>query len=131
MQDRGDLRQFVFKVAAASRQDKKRWRRFRETLDTAILGTLSASLGVVVLVVGVLGMMGVAHIGWGEQLRGQPQLSPILPILVSIGEVLGLAGLAFGRIRRGTISPLCAAGTIVCLIPMFLHFGHSLFLSFF
>ena len=50
MQDGGDFRQFVFKVAEASQPEQKRWLRFRETLDTTILGTLSTSLGVVVLV---------------------------------------------------------------------------------
>ena len=47
-----------------------------------------------------------------------PVPSPQLGI-ASIVKVLGLAGLALGKIRDA-ISPLSAVGTIVCLTQMYL-----------
>ena len=71
MHDGGDFRQFVCRVAAASRPEKTSWLRFRESVDTMILGTLSTSLGVIVLVLGLLAVLGVGRIGWTEHVRGR------------------------------------------------------------
>ncbi len=129
MHEGGEFRQFVFKVADASRPDRKRWQRFRETLDTTILGTLSSSLGVVILVIGLLGLLGMGRPGWHEQVRGWHMPSTNFGIVAIIGETLGVAGLALGQMRGGIIPPLCAMGTIVCLVAMYLVFGQFLLVS--
>jgi hypothetical protein len=127
MEDGGEFRQFVFKMAEASRSERKLWHRFRETLDTTILGVLSTSLGLIVLGIGVLGAIG--RIEWHEQVRGRPEPSVMLGIVVIVGEILGVAGLALGQMRGGMIPPLCAVGTIVCLVQMYFVFGQFLLSS--
>jgi hypothetical protein len=129
MQDGGEFRQFVFKMAEARRPERKRWDRFRETLDTTILGTLSTSLGVVVLVIGLLAALGIGRIGWHEQVHGKPEPSTRLGSVVIVGEILGVAGLALGQMRGGMIPPLSAVGTAVCLVQMYLIFGQVLLLN--
>lgn len=129
MQDGGDFRQFVFKMAEANRPEQKRWLRFQETLDTTILGTLSTSLGVVVLVIGLLGSFGIGRLGWHEQVRGKPMPSTTFGLAAIVGEMLGVAGLTLGQMRGRTIPPLSALGTLICLIQMYLVFGQFLFLS--
>jgi hypothetical protein len=71
VEDGGEYRQFFIKMAEASRPDRKRWLRFRETLDTTILGTLSTSMRVVVLMIGLISLFGIGRIGWHEQVLGQ------------------------------------------------------------
>ena len=60
MQQGQDFRRIVFRMAEASQPHKRRWWKVRETLDTMILGTLSTSVGVVIVIVGFQGWHGVA-----------------------------------------------------------------------
>ena len=62
MHEGTDFRQFVYKVAEASRTDKNRGLKFRETLDTMILGTLSTSLGIVILVICLMAEIGIGSL---------------------------------------------------------------------
>jgi ABC-type Fe3+ transport system permease subunit len=108
MQDGVDFRQFMYKVSEASQPDEKNWLRFRETLATAILGTLSNFAVVVVLIIFLR-----TGVNWNQPLER------LVPSSVAIsGELLGVSGVSLGRWRGGTVSPLSAAGTIASLIAM-------------
>ena len=123
MQKTEDFRRIVFRMAEASQPPTKSWLKFRESLDTMILGTLSTSVGVVVLIVGLVGVLGVRQMGWHDLVHDAPVPSFSFAIASIIGEGLGLAGLALGKFRGGVISPLSAVGTIVCLAQMYLFFS--------
>ncbi len=114
MQQGHDFRRIVFRMAEASQSQKKRSLKVRETFDTMILGTVSTSVGVVILIVGILGWRG-APVPWAD-----------LAVASIVGEVLGVAGLAVGKLRNDSVSPLSAVGTVICLIHMYLFFGQFL-----
>jgi hypothetical protein len=118
MENGRDYRQLVFKMAEASQPEKKSWVRFQETLDTTILGTLSTSVGVIVLIYGIYGVLRFPRVGLHEPMG----VNAVLGIAALTGEMLGVAGLAIGRLRDGTISPLAAFGTAICLLVMYLFF---------
>jgi hypothetical protein len=111
-----DYRQLLFKLAVAGQTPRRRLLKFRETLDTAILGTMSTSIGIAALIV-------VAWcIATGHKFEGRVGSLPTIlavGIVVIVGEGLGVAGLTLGRIRDGIIPPLSAIGTIVCLTYLF------------
>ena len=109
MENDHDYRQFVFRMVEARQPEVESWIRFRETLDTTILGTLSASVGVVVLIIGVSGILRFRRADWQGMML-------MLGIAAIVGETLGVAGLTNGRVRNGAISPLSALGTVACFI---------------
>jgi hypothetical protein len=131
MQQSQDYRRIFFRMAEASQPQKRVRLKFRETLDTMILGTLSTSVGVVVLVIGLVGAVGVRRMEWHDLVEGTPVPAFSFGIASIVGEGLGLAGLALGRFRGGVISPLSAVGTLVCLCQMCLFFGQFLLLGLF
>jgi hypothetical protein len=124
MENGHDYRQLVFKMAEASQPEKQSWTQFQETLDTTVLGTLSTSVGVVVLIIGVSGILGFHRAESHNQMLGNTMLG----IAAIVGEMLGVAGLTIGRVRNGTISPLAALGTVTCLLQMYLFFGEFMLL---
>jgi hypothetical protein len=126
-----DYRRIFYRLAEASQAQQKRWLKFRETWDTMILGTLSTSVGVVVLIFAFQGAFGIRSGEWHELWPGAPVPSPRLAIASVVGEVLGVAGLALGKIRGDVISPLSAVGTIVCLIQIYLFLGQFIIMHFF
>ncbi len=117
-----DFRQIVFKIAEANQTGKKHWLRFRETLDTAILGTLSTSIGVVLLLAVIAGALGVERNQWRALMDEGGVPSFTYGIAAIVGEALGLIGLGLGRLRGAAFSPLSAVGTLVCLIQIYLFF---------
>jgi hypothetical protein len=102
--------------------------RFRESLDTLILGVLSASIGTVLLIALFSGVVRPPIPGRNERAISASALyynpSKDCAILALIGEGLGLAGLLLARYRHGTISPLSALGTALCLLHIDLFFLH-------
>ena len=118
MENVHDYRQLVFKLADASQPEQKSWLRFRETLDTAILGTLSTSVGVIILIIGISSTL--QRVGWYELVLAYPALG----VGAIAGEMLGVGGLMVGRVRNDAVSPLAALGTAICLIQMYLFFVH-------
>jgi hypothetical protein len=122
MENGRDYRQLVFKMAEASQPEKKSWVRFQETLDTTILGTLSTSVGVIVLIFGIYGILRFPRVGLHDPMG----VNTFLGIAVIAGEMLGVAGLTIGRLRDGTISPLAALGTAICLVVCIYFLGTSL-----
>jgi hypothetical protein len=126
MRDAEDFRLVVFKMAQAAQPEKQRLFRFRETLDTTILGTLSTSIGLVVLFIGLSGLLGFHHREWHDLLGKAVVPSFVFRVATIVGEGLGLAGLALGWMKGGTIPPLAAAGTIVGVIQIYLFFGQIL-----
>ena len=125
-----DFRQIVFKIAEANQTGKKHWLTFRETLDTAIFGTLSTSVGVVILLTMISAALGVQRNEWRALMGdgGVPSFS--YGIAAVVGEALGLIGLGLGRLRGAAISPLSAVGTLLCLIQIYLFFIQFLMSSF-
>ena len=121
MENDHDYRQFVFRMVEARQPEEKPWLQFRETLDTAILGTLSASVDVVVLIIGVSEMLKFSLAEWQGMML-------MLGIAAIVGELLGVAGLTIGRVKNGAISPLAAIGTVACFIQMYLLFGKFILL---
>jgi hypothetical protein len=124
-----DYRQLSLKMGQTS-PDRVEWKRiFRESLDTLILGSLSASIGVVVLIAILSGMVGRPVQGWNEPpiASGGKYLIPTIDcgIAAVVGEFLGLAGILVGQVRRGALSPLSMLGTIICLAHMYLFFIHA------
>jgi hypothetical protein len=77
-------------MAEASQPEKKSSVRFRETLDTIILGTPSTSIGVLVLII------------WNSDIQG---FRTVLGVAALAGEMHGVAGLTIGRLRNGTSHP--------------------------
>jgi hypothetical protein len=116
MENDHDYRQFVFRMVEARQPEAKSRIQFRETLDTTILGTLSASIGVVVLIIGVSAILRFSRAEWQGMML-------MLGIAAIVGGMLGVAGLTIGRVRNGAISPLAALGTVACFIQMQLVSG--------
>jgi hypothetical protein len=119
MENGHDYRQLVFKMAEASQPEMKSWIKFRETIGTAILGTISTSVGVVVLINGVADMLRGRRVESHDPML----LNSALGAAAVVGAIIGLAGLTLGRVRNSTISPLATLGTAVCLIQIYLSFG--------
>jgi hypothetical protein len=122
-----EYRRLSLKMGQSSlaREERKKT-SFRESLDTLILGSLSTSIGVVVLIALLSGMVGRPVKGWNETpIAARTQY--LIPtrdcgIAAVVGEILGLAGMLVAKIRRGAISPLSTLGTVISLIHMYLFF---------
>ena len=129
MQQGQDFKHVVYRMAEASQPHKRPWLKLRETLGTMILGTVSTSIGVVVLLIGLQGVLGFGHSQWHDASHGMAVPSEPLAIASIVGESMGLAGLAVGKMFGGAISPLSAVGTVVCLIQMYIFFGQFLLIN--
>jgi hypothetical protein len=104
--------------------------RFRESLDTLVLGTLSTSIGVVLLIALAAGIAGRPIPGWNERAISSAYYyvpSKDCAIAALVGDCLGLVGIMLARHRHGTISLLSTLGTAFSLLHIFLFF---LFVSF-
>lgn len=82
---------------------------FHESIDTLILGTLSTSLGIVLLLVSFPGPIG--RYLWIE-----------LPLttyfaLIPIGTSMGVIGIVRARLMNRFTSPLSTLGAVLCFIP--------------
>ena len=82
---------------------------FQESLDTLILGALSTSLGVVLILVPLLDAM-------------QSSVWIDLPLttylaLVPIGTSLGVIGIVRARMMNRFTSPLSTLGALLCFLP--------------
>jgi hypothetical protein len=82
---------------------------FQESVDTLILGALSTSLGVVLILVPLLDTM-------GSGVRIDLPLSTYLA-LVPIGASLGVIGIVRARMMNRFTSPLSTLGTLLCFLP--------------
>ena len=99
----------------------------RESLDTLVLGSLSTSIGVVLLFALVAGIVQRPIPEWNEKAVSTVSYyipSKVCAIVVIAGEGLGLAGVLLARYRHGTISPLSTLGTCMSLIHVYLFFMH-------
>jgi hypothetical protein len=82
---------------------------FQESLDTLMLGALSTSLGVVLILVPLLDAM-------RSSVRIDVPLSTYLA-LVPIGTSLGVIGIVRARMLNRFTSPLSTLGALLCLLP--------------
>jgi hypothetical protein len=118
-------RQVVLSQQPSQRPDAGPKARFRESLDTLLLGALSTSIGVVLLIAlaAVVAQRPIA--GWNER-----AISPILysvpskdcAIMAVVGAYLGLAGILLAKHRHGTVSVLSIVGTVISLLYVCLFF---------
>ena len=100
--------------------------RLRESLDTLLLGALSTSIGLVLLIALLRGDRPAPGRGWNEKaITGKAPYyvtSKDCGIAAVAGVFLGLAGILRARRRHGTISPLSTLGTVICLGHIYLFF---------
>jgi hypothetical protein len=82
---------------------------FQESLDTLILGALSTSLGVVLILVPLLDII-------GSSVRLELPLSTYLA-LVPIGTSIGIIGIVRARVMKRFTSPLSTLGVLLCFWP--------------
>ena len=82
---------------------------FRESLDTLILGALSSSLGIVI-VLATLSRMGRFSVS-----VDLPQTTYLA--LVWIGTSLGVTGVIRARVMKRLTSPLSTLGAVLCCSP--------------
>jgi hypothetical protein len=103
-----------------------RWLRWRDSLDTLLLGTLSTSIGVVLLIALASGVARRPIPGWSEPAISS-SASYYIPskdcgIGAVVGVFLGMAGILLARCRHGTNSPLSILGTVISLGHICLFF---------
>ena len=119
-------RQLFLRMGQSNPVPEERKKRFRESLDTLILGSLSTSIGIVVMIALLSGMVGrpVQGLNKAPIASGGRYLIPNSDcgIAAVVGEFLGLAGMLVGQVRRGAISPLSTLGTVICLSHMYIFF---------
>ena len=82
---------------------------FHESLDTLILGALSTSLGVVLILATLRGTIG--SVIWIDL----PQSTYFA--LVPIGTAIGVIGIVRARVLKRFTSPLSTLGAVLCFIP--------------
>jgi hypothetical protein len=123
-----EYRQFVLKMQPSREPRGVRRPRFRESLDTLILGALSTAIGIVLLIALASGVIRRPIPGWNERAIGTSALyyipSKDCAIAALVGIGLGMAGLVLARYRHGTISPLSALGVVICSLHVYLFFLH-------
>jgi hypothetical protein len=100
--------------------------RWRDSLDTLLLGTLSTSIGAVLLIALASGVAPRPIPGWNE-LAISFSASYYIPskdcgIGAVVGVFLGMAGVLLARWRHGTSSPLSILGTLISLGHVYLFF---------
>jgi hypothetical protein len=127
-------RQPVLKAEPSSDSQAGRRRPLRESLDTLILGALSTSIGVVLMIVLVTGIARRPIPGWSDR-AFSPSASYYVPsrdcaIAAVAGEAAGLAGILLARHRHGTISPLSILGTVMSLLHVYMFFLHVAIMEF-
>ncbi len=98
-------------------------RRVSESAGTAVLGGLSLSIGIFLLVIAASPLFGIRTFDdWhqSEWSLGADRRFPSLVVAIAAvaGEGLGLAGLALGRLRNRTLSAISLAGVLMCLGAM-------------
>ena len=114
-----EYRHLLLKLGQSSLAREARGPLVRESWDSFIVGALSLSFGVAVLIALVTGRVGLPTPGSMEPTiaeNGRPLIQThFYGITAMIGEFLGLAGILLARSRHGAISPLSLLGTIICL----------------
>ena len=106
---------------------------FRESLDTLLLGSLSTSIGFVLLIALASGIARRPIPEWNEKAISSASYyipSRVCAIVAFVGECLGLAGILVARYRHGTISPLSTLGTCMSLIYVYVFFVHISIMEF-
>jgi hypothetical protein len=121
-----EYRQNVLRMQPPGDPEAGRRPRFRESLDTLLLGALSTSIGVVLLIALASGIARRPIPGWSERAISA-SASYYIPskdcgIAAVVGVFLGMAGILLGRWRHGMTSPLSALGTIISLVHVYLFF---------
>jgi hypothetical protein len=123
-----EYRQLVVRLQPRGDPEAGRRPRLRESLDTLLLGALSTSIGVVLLIALASGVARRPIPGWNERAISS-SASYYIPskdcaIAAIVGEGLGVAGILLARYRHGTISLLSTVGTVMSLFHVCLFFLH-------
>ncbi|MGO9469676.1 MAG: hypothetical protein ACLQVF_36700 [Isosphaeraceae bacterium] len=122
MIDADHFKQQLVRMAGLARSTSKR-RSVSESAGTAVLGALSFSVGIFVLVIATSPLFGIRTFDdWhrNEWSHGADHRFPseVVAMAAVVGEALGLAGLALGWLRNRTLSLVSLAGLLTCLIYM-------------
>ena len=103
--------------------------RYRETMTTLMLGSLSASLGLVALAGAVSGMLNRPLQEWSTQLEGPlgtfRSLSALAVLVALVGLLLGIAGVLASR-NKTILSPVSVLGAGLCYITFVISLVHAL-----
>jgi hypothetical protein len=125
MSSRNEYRRIVLEIGQAPEARTAPRPPFRESVDTLVLGSLSVSVGVVLLVALLAGFVGIRVEGWNRSPVATPARyrvpAQVCGIAAVAGQCLGLAGILLAR-RRRAISPLSTLGTVFCLVHICLFF---------
>ena len=121
-----EYRRNVLRMQPPDDPETGRRPRWRDSLDTLLLGTLSTSIGVVLLIALASGVARRPIPGWNERAISV-SASYYIPskdcgIGAVVGVFLGMAGILLARWRHGTHSPLSALGTVISLGHVYLFF---------
>ena len=122
-----DYRRLVLAMRPTPDRETGRRLPIRESLDTLVLGSLSTSIGLVLLIALFAGIAQRPIPEWNEKAISSASYyipSKVCAIVAIAGECLGLAGVLVARYRHRTISPLSTLGTGLSLIHVYLFFLH-------
>ena len=121
-----DSRQLILMIARMSAPKSRPRGAHRESLATIILGSLSASLGLVALSrIGTI-WQGLASTAEQMMLAGDPDAVPTLATpdsfahffgLITVGHILGMAGIILAMYRRKR-AYVASLGILLCMIAI-------------
>jgi hypothetical protein len=121
-------RHLLLAIGSRTPRESNAKSRFRENLDTAIIGLLSSSVGIVALIVVISGILGSRVNAWhNDKIIYTTKLTNYLgpsntcAVAVVVGELLGLTGIAVAWSRGRRISLLSTLGALMCIFHMFLY----------
>ena len=113
-------REFIRQIAERAANPSGQILQFYETMGTLTFGSLSASLGIVGLVVTVAGILKRPLGEWNAVQHSQFgrffSLSLSGAFVAFVGLVLGIAGTLISRTRKGMISLVSVFGSAVCYL---------------
>jgi len=122
MRDNDDYRELLLKLCGENRHKKVTASRFRESIETTVLGVLSTFIGLVVLALILPGSVRVPVLGPIQSPLANQSLDSIpravCALTAIVGECLGIAGIILARSRGRLLSPLCLLGIVLCLLHM-------------
>ncbi len=121
-----DYRQNVLSMRPPDDHGTGRKPRWQDSLNTLLLGTLSTSIGFVLLIALASGIARRPIPGWSEPAISFSASYYIPSKDCGIGSVvgvfLGMAGILLARWRHGTSSPLSILGTVLSLGHVYVFF---------
>jgi hypothetical protein len=107
---------------------------YYETVPTLLLGSLSASLGIVVMAAAIAGILNRPLPDWSvkEPNAGSLYYLSLRGALIAIlGMLLGIVGIVVSRRRRQIISPVCVLGATTCYLTFIVLLAYIAYFNMF